>query len=138
PHVRPRAIAAHERNACAWLRHPPFLPHVTREGVRVLVRQLAADLARAIAVGAAEDSAAFHYFSPAAGKTGVMSTGMSFSRAFTASISAFVTPYFVSSAFARLKSPVASIVSSSVASDFTPSRNLSKSTLKRPFADGTM
>ena len=43
-----------------------------------------------------------NHFSPAAGNTGVMSTGMSVSFAFTDFISAVSTPYFSSRAFARL------------------------------------
>ena len=56
----------------------------------------------AAAVGADQSRAPFHHFSPAAGKTGQMSTGMSLSVASTARISAVSLPYFSSSALARL------------------------------------
>src|SRR5580765_310094 len=68
----------------------------------VLLGQLAANRGRAAAVAAGELPLAFHdYFSPAAAKTGVMSTGMSFSVAFTAAISGVSLPYLSSSVFAR-------------------------------------
>jgi hypothetical protein len=68
----------------------------------VLLRQLAANRGRAAAVAADELPLAFHdYFSPAAAKTGVMSTGMSFNVAFTAAISGVSLPYLSSSVLAR-------------------------------------
>src|SRR5579872_271473 len=95
-------------------RRPALIAHAARKRRAIFARHLAGDLARPRAIAADEPRAAFHYFSPAAGNTGQMSTGMSFSCASTPRISAVSTPYLFSSALARLKSPVASIVSSSV------------------------
>ena len=64
------------------------------EAGRVLLGELAANGCSASAVAADELRLPFHdYFSPAAANTGVMSTGMSFSVAFTATISGVSLPY---------------------------------------------
>jgi hypothetical protein len=68
----------------------------------VLLGQLAANRGGSAAVAADELPLTLHdYFSPAAAKTGVMSTGMSFSVALTEAISGVSLPYLSSSVFAR-------------------------------------
>src|SRR5262249_27878305 len=63
------------------------------------------------------------YFSPAAAKTGSMSTGMSVSFAIVERISGVALPYRSRSFFARSRSPVASISRSSAESERIASRN---------------
>src|SRR5207302_537986 len=68
----------------------------------VLLREFPANGCGTAAVAADELRLAFHhYFSPAAAKTGVMSTGMSFSVALMAAISGVSLPYLSRSVFAR-------------------------------------
>src|SRR5688572_10122690 len=103
PGILHQAIAADQRRAVrARTRHPPILVHRFIEALRVFVGDLSDDLASELALAALEEGASFHYcVSPAAGNTGVMSTGMSFSLAMTPSISGFDTPYLLSKRCAR-------------------------------------
>src|SRR5881398_3374336 len=93
PLVRLEAFAAQEIAAMSRRDNPPVAPHHLHEAGEVLVRQLAAYARGASAVPAVQQRLALHgYFSPAAGKTGVISTGMSSSVALTDCISGVSLP----------------------------------------------
>src|SRR5207253_5829196 len=91
----------HQRRSRPW--SPSLFRDAVRERGAIFVGHLPDDLASPAAVAADESRAAFHrYCSPAAGKSGQISTGMSFRIALTARISSVSFPYFSSSALARL------------------------------------
>src|SRR4051812_39387754 len=96
PFVIRRAFAADHRQLHTRARHPAFLMHEAVETRCVVFRHLAGNLRGAAAVAAHELRATFHHCSPAPGKYGLMSTGMSPSRTITEFISGVALPHRVS------------------------------------------
>src|SRR5689334_21396862 len=93
PLIRLQALPADHLAAVPRRHHPPVPLHDADVARGVLCGHLAADGRAAAAVTADQQRLPFHrYFSPAAGKTGRMSTGMSFSFAVTVFISGVSLP----------------------------------------------
>ena len=78
-------------SATTWAKHAVYSAEISPETSRERPHSAHVTVARAS-----------NYFSPAAGNTGVKSTGMSARPRFTVSISGVAWPYFASRAAARL------------------------------------